>query len=629
MKPRLAVLPSVQRAKKVRRVTEAQPVTYPVAAEIAYVASLHQLATQNTNLMHVRILPRLRGVLENAGPKLPRIDDRSERLASLMAEVKGVFGVAQKTARKAADMMIAMVSGQHAQEFGDKYRGLIKVNPMVGEEKWLPYAMQLATERNVALIDSIPTQLRKDAERVITDGVMAQRTAAQLADELIERCGVMESRAILIARDQTSKWHGELQRLRQIDAGCVAYTWSTSRDERVRRSHQMREGQRYRWDTPPSGGDHPGLEVMCLPGTAHVANLGEVAKAFCRRHHGPICVIRTDAGPAARCTPNHPVLTGRGWIPAQDVQVGDDVWQALPDQADLLHPDEHRVQPTAHDYFCALRMAGASAVVPAVGCEFHGDALVDEQIEVVTLDWSLTAHGKPGRLQEAAKLLLERADVCLPDSPRARYLHPLFERLLSSSARSVRGFSKALALLCGGVGHPLEHRGAARAWLDTPALQLVCDGCALDAEALRQAFDTLAAQKVSHHPRAVDLFRVVRWAVHDPAKVRGHASSAERLAEIVRMDVQDLRHGHDPAVLREKPLRVVEKLICVDSGSAGGGHVYNFETRHGWYTTEGLVVHNCRCAALPILDEDDEQEPQPETSTTGGILNPLWHWAKR
>jgi SPP1 gp7 family putative phage head morphogenesis protein len=95
------------------------------------------------------------------------------------------------------------------------------------------------------------------------DGVMAGRTAPAIADELVRRAGVVESRALLIARDQVGKFHGELQRLRSVDAGCVAYIWSTSRDERVRRSHQMREGKQYRWDSPPSGGDHPGFEVGC------------------------------------------------------------------------------------------------------------------------------------------------------------------------------------------------------------------------------------------------------------------------------------------------------------------------------------------------------------------------------
>ena len=268
MTARIAVLPSVQRARKVARVTRAAPLTYPLTEETAYVGELYALARGQTVQMQARLIPRLEAVARGAEKRLPRMDDRGERLSALMGDLKGMFGIATKEARRVAGRMLDMVSGRHAVEFGDKYRGLIRVNPMVGDEKWLPYAMELATERNVALIQDIPAQLRKEAERVISDGIAAQRPAKDIAEQLVQRAGVMESRAIMIARDQTGKWFSDLQRLRQIDAGVVAYVFSTSRDERVRRRHAIMEGRRIRWDDPPPIGPrgerlHPGQDYLC------------------------------------------------------------------------------------------------------------------------------------------------------------------------------------------------------------------------------------------------------------------------------------------------------------------------------------------------------------------------------
>lgn len=35
------------------------------------------------------------------------------------------------------------------------------------------------------------------------------------------------------------------------------------------------------------------------------------------------------------------------------------------------------------------------------------------------------------------------------------------------------------------------------------------------------------------------------------------------------------------------------------------GHVYNLETDKGWYVTQGVVTHNCRCVAIPVIDFDE------------------------
>jgi len=32
--------------------------------------------------------------------------------------------------------------------------------------------------------------------------------------------------------------------------------------------------------------------------------------------------------------------------------------------------------------------------------------------------------------------------------------------------------------------------------------------------------------------------------------------------------------------------------------------VFNLETGCGWYSAD-VVVHNCRCVAIPIFDDDD------------------------
>lgn len=71
-----------------------------------------------------------------------------------------------------------------------------------------------------------------------------------------------ETRAKLIARDQTSKLSGQLDDAKQTSMGITHYFWRSSLDERVRPTHQGFNGKRYSWDEGSPEG-HPGQPVNC------------------------------------------------------------------------------------------------------------------------------------------------------------------------------------------------------------------------------------------------------------------------------------------------------------------------------------------------------------------------------
>jgi len=84
----------------------------------------------------------------------------------------------------------------------------------------------------------------------------------ELKASLLERGSVSESRAELIARDQTLKLNGAITKANQQAAGVDKYVWSTSRDERVRDTHAELDGKVFSWAAPPKPG-HPGQDYQC------------------------------------------------------------------------------------------------------------------------------------------------------------------------------------------------------------------------------------------------------------------------------------------------------------------------------------------------------------------------------
>lgn len=124
----------------------------------------------------------------------------------------------------------------------------------------------LVRAENVRLIKAATVEYFDQVEDILTDPANEGLAVDELAALLEERGGVSESRAELIARDQTTKLNGALNQMRQEGAGIERYVWSTSRDERVRPTHAELEGTEQAWDDPPDiDGEalNPGEDIQC------------------------------------------------------------------------------------------------------------------------------------------------------------------------------------------------------------------------------------------------------------------------------------------------------------------------------------------------------------------------------
>lgn len=90
-----------------------------------------------------------------------------------------------------------------------------------------------------------------------------------IAQRIQEETEVTESRAALIARDQVLKLNADVTEAQHVAAGITEYVWSTSSDERVRKSHRDLDGQRFKYSEPPivdvrtGRRENPGRDFQC------------------------------------------------------------------------------------------------------------------------------------------------------------------------------------------------------------------------------------------------------------------------------------------------------------------------------------------------------------------------------
>lgn len=125
--------------------------------------------------------------------------------------------------------------------------------------------IETAIARNVSLITSMSADMVKRVEQVVIENSLAGNSVKTLKSKLVEQFSIGERKAQLIARDQMSKFHADLDQARQTQAGISEYDWATSHDERVRPLHQRLDGKRYKWGEPTGAeqGLPPGKPILC------------------------------------------------------------------------------------------------------------------------------------------------------------------------------------------------------------------------------------------------------------------------------------------------------------------------------------------------------------------------------
>lgn len=123
------------------------------------------------------------------------------------------------------------------------------------------------SKQNVELISTIPNDTLAKMREIVYNGYISGKTTTRMLKEIQRAYKVGLKHARLIARDQTAKLNGQIQRHQQIDAGITEYIWCTSGDERVRDSHKALDGKKFSWDNPPLNSDgrscHPGEDYQC------------------------------------------------------------------------------------------------------------------------------------------------------------------------------------------------------------------------------------------------------------------------------------------------------------------------------------------------------------------------------
>ncbi|WP_198533190.1 phage head morphogenesis protein [Streptomyces sp. AcH 505] len=397
-----------------------------------------------------------------------------------------------------------------------------------------------------------------------------------------ERVAVTEiSRAVSTASLNTYRLNGITQKswLTAVDDRVCAVCMTNSEAGAIPINQAFNSG-----DMIPPG--HP----SCFPAGVMVAGSPVVATTA-RRYEGDLLTIVLAGGQEVPVTPNHPVLTPDGWVPAGDLNKGREVLRAADVErvASAIYPDDCQAVSRIEDVTGALGESGAvsTELMPLAAEDFHGDGAGDDQVKVVRVERNAELDFVPEAGQEGTELRFQRAANPAPSSEGAFDLR--LDGARGTSGSGVRCVEHPSALSFVGPLPSQRHRGGTVAGIDASLAKHPVDGATGKAVLGRERFDRdafeVAADKAIRDGPATSLgTRPTRDTTIDKTLTKGlDADAAEGSA---------LAQSLAGLVTRD---RVIE----VRRISNWSGHVYNLETVDGWYFANGIIAHNCRCTPYP------------------------------
>lgn len=328
----------------------------------------------------------------------------------------------------------------------------------------------------------------------------------------------------------------------------------------------------------------------CVVADTRVSGTGLLA-SMRREYEGPLVNITTRANRKLSVTPNHPILTTRGWVLAGEVVESDDLICArFLDGHGSGVPDVNDTPPTIEQVFESGSFFDSSALdgMPPTAKYLYGEMFPDCDVKVVDPFGLLERAFKSSGLKpsEHESLAFARGSGAVVGEPLDR--EGALDLLLDGGDSSLR---RAMGRLCLSCPLFMSHFGCPdKTSIGTPAQsdsrfsKPSSDGGTADPEPVGDGVDALSV---------LERFDNAVWHV-EPLASRLDAIALESAIDGRLPDSKSTCNlaGAFPSLIE------VDDVLSVVV-TEGTCHVYNLSTKGGWYLSSGIITHNCDCRIVP------------------------------
>ena len=446
-------------------------------------------------------------------------------------------------------------------------------------------AAAFAAQNAGARLKNHSEDFRQKAISVIGYNLAIGSGARKMAGELRRDFGLVKYRAEAIARTETLAALNEAADRVYAEAGVEYVQFFATADERTCKYCGYRNQRIYkRTDVIVP------LHVSCFPGDTIVSGL-KPNSATSRYYSGEVVVIKTASGKNLTSTPNHPILTPKGWVAMGELVKGNNVISTRSTEgcSNLVNPDDYHIPTEISQVFTLLNKVPemVSTCVPITSEDFHGDVTGQSDVNIVFSDRFLRNRDKSittqpfinnqfgGRISPSPKLLsLSIFTTLFPANCTSRTFFmgglDLFSSLFKSHFRPFQFF-----------GFPLTTGG------DTHSFKTIIDTGSRDSHNFRDSVNRFPSLIQSQSCRCIKDRAISASNLDFPFTQPTTKSS------LIDSDLStELLERFSGLVLHDEIIFIERRHFS--------GHIYNLETSEHWYTANNIIVHNCRCNLTPV-----------------------------
>jgi hypothetical protein len=333
----------------------------------------------------------------------------------------------------------------------------------------------------------------------------------------------------------------------------------------------------------PADGGTP-CRARCVLASTTLGS-ASVRGMYRRWYEGDFIEIVTALGDKVSITPNHPVLTESGWVDAGALDVGQRVFRcAMFDALSYLDPDIQGIPSVASEAYDALTNLRHSQRITGRLIDFHGDGSAGE-IDIVDTNGLLGDDIDAILYEPFHHLAFALSDLLRSVSLSGDgMLAADFFRYRNAAHGLMSAAGQRASTLLTESGHPESCGVMSFALLNPLFGQPLYDDGPGAFQRFRDSLDALAGEEPCDHFIAAHINSWMgRFGDQEPtvpqSTPNGIASHDILTGEVAR--------AHAPSSVSVEVIQV--------NRYRSSGHVYNLDTESGWYSANGIIVHNCKC----------------------------------
>jgi len=313
--------------------------------------------------------------------------------------------------------------------------------------------------------------------------------------------------------------------------------------------------------------------------------------------------ISLASGQFLRITPNHPILTKRGWIETKLLRQGDDViCHSFPDgTAPGMNPNKNNMPTLIEEIPSSLGMSRLASV-PSTAKDFHGDGM-ESDVYVVWSNSLLRSGRKATGMKPFSEKRFGRRDTAAVCLSTLGNLAAMIKGLLAASAGLLGNLDATVMFL----NRYLFGQQAVGFYLATPGNALNAQSYLYDRSRNTVGFRQSVFRFTSEIPARNLFSRYSLGGALSDSRFEGGDSPA---LSIGAEQPAIFEGGGDSSVANMESLGgffdTLAPYVCLDSVleiniSCFDGHVYNLQTAGKWYNAGNSIQQHGGCVKFPIV----------------------------